>query len=67
MTDTKLRALSAALEYHRAVDPAGLSYPAGMMSGGHQIKTGGAYSPDQIVKTAETFAAFLDGTKRKKR
>ena len=67
MTDTRLRALSAALEYWRAVEPVSFNYPAGMMSGGAKHKDGGNYSPAIIIQTAQVFEAFLDGTKAKKR
>lgn len=68
MTDSRMRALSAALEYHKAVDPASWNYPQGMMGGGGQYKHGGSYAPEGVVKTAAIFAAFLDGeTPRKRR
>lgn len=60
MTDTKKAALSMALDYWRSVDPTSWSYPAGMMSGGRQDKSGGAYSAQQVVDTAKVFEAFLD-------
>jgi hypothetical protein len=67
MTDTRLRALSAALEYWRQVEPTSWDYPAGMMSGGAKNKNGGAYAPEAVIQVAEKFAAFLDGCKVEKK
>jgi hypothetical protein len=54
------------MEYHRNVDPASWDYQHQGL-GGSKFRQGGSYTPEQIVKTAAIFAAFLDGEKAKER
>lgn len=61
MTDTRERALAAALEFWRHVDPT--NYTSGMMAG-NAMKQGGDYTAKEVVATAKVFADFLDGKKK---